>query len=151
MPNAVNVALRYLKMEAGVIEGMVGERVHIGPIAPSRVSDTPHIVIIQNRNKGERIDDNLTRRHLKLTVSVLMRVDQVAGDADLQINDTYEPMHASFEQMIDGVEGIMLSFTEVEDSLEYDTEVFEGQAIRSATSDWILTIERTLGQTDLAS
>lgn len=151
MQISLNVAIEHLKREAAVIDGMHEERVHLGPIQPSRVGDDPHIVIILNKNKGERIDGDKIKREILLTVSVMMRIDPVKGDADLQINEIYEPMHAAFEQMIDGVEGIMVAFTEVEDSLEYETQVIEGQALRFAMSDWLLTIDRTVGQTNLAN
>lgn len=151
MAIALNVALEHLKTVCSYISGMHAERVHAGPIEPSRIGDAPRIVIVQDKNRGERIDGNKTTRQIKLRIAVLMRIDPAGQDPDIQINEIYEPMHAELEQLIDGVDGVMVAFNEVEDSLNYETEVIEGKPLRQAYADWNLIIDRTVGQTDLAS
>lgn len=148
MTIALNTALEHIRTLCAAIDGMHAERVHIGPIVPGRVSSSPHIVIAQDRNRGERIDGGKTVRVVPLRITVLMRIDPVKGDPDIQINTIYEPMHAAFEQVVDGVADKFLAFTEVEDSLQYDTDMVEERPLRLAYADWNLYIERTLGQTD---
>ena len=144
----INDVLTHLKSVAAGIDGMHADRVHIGPIEPTRIAGDPHIMIVLDRNKGERIDGGDIYRRPRVSIVIGMRIDPLADDPDVQINAIYEPMHAAFEQLRDGVAGVFETMVEVEDSLEYDTAVFKNQPIRFAGADWDITFERTLGETE---
>lgn len=144
----INDVLSHLKTFAAALPGMSAERVHLSPIEITAVGMGTTIVITEIREPGERSDDNKIDRRLRLEIGVAMLVDPAsATDIDLQINATYQPLHAGLEAKRDGVSNLF--FTMDEDGDGPSSEIVWGQIpIRLKSCTWIVTFDRRLGETD---
>lgn len=144
----INDVLSHLKTFAATLPGMSAERVHLTPIELVAVGLGTQIVITELRESGERIDDNETRRMVRLEIGVAMLVDPTsATDIDVQINAIYQPLHAGLEAKRDGVANLFATMEE--DPEGPSSEIVWGQIpIRLKSCSWVVRFDRTLGQTD---
>jgi len=146
----LNEILSHLKTTAAAMPGMIAERVHLNPIAPSLVSGGPHISIMEVRAPGVAIDGGMSERRLMIVVGVLLRIDPGANtDIDIQINDIYEPLHAELEKMRHGVANKFL--TMVEDGEGPSSDIIDlpnSAPIRMKSCSWEITFERGLAATE---
>lgn len=144
----INNVLGHLKATAiATVDGMHHERVWIGPADLRRLVNGPIISILTDGNDPERIDGDGMRRRVSVTIGLLLAIDPIKGDADIQINELYEPLHAALEAMRDGVAGTFEQMVEVAGSLKYDTALHNEVPLRTVQCDWEITFDRTLGST----
>lgn len=146
----INDILLQLRTQLATLSNLTASRIEIGPVLPARVqqSSKPIVTIVESREPGSRIDGGNIERDLVVEVGVLMRVNTAsATDVDLQINDTYSPIHALLETLVDGLDGFFLTMKENDPGPESES-VFASVPIRIKSCSWTIKFERTMGQTD---
>lgn len=144
----INNILDFLQATAiDTVKGMHPERVCFGPAMLDRVAHGPVISILTDGSDPERIDGEGMRRHVQLTIGMVMQIDPVRGDIDIQINEFYEPLHAALEAMRDGVADTFEQIVEQAGTLRYDTALHQEIPLRIVQCDWTITFDRTLGST----
>jgi len=147
MAIAVNTILNHIKTVLATLSNLTAERIHIGPIEATRVGTSPHVVIVEQDEPGDRIDGGLTYRQLRVVIGVVMRIDTVKGDVDVQINATYQPIHAKLETLCDGVTSTFETMMEDEEGPSSDT-AWDQVALRTKSCGWTIAFDRTLGSTE---